>query len=400
MPESGEDGRGRDALPVDSGIVRDVNARRLLGVLRDHGPATQPELVRRTGLARPTVAAIVRDLLARGAVVDAGVDRGATGRPAMLLAFDPRWATVAVCRVLPHVLDVVVADSAGTELGRLQREHPGSVGPGLDVLAEMITSLSAGLRVPRPAAATVLLGARVDPTTGAGAAAAFGGGAPVTVGELAERLALPVVVLNPAASAALGVARGGRHRDAVVVFLDHGIGLGIVSAGRVLTGASGGTGELGHCRLPGRDQVCACGRVGCLETVSAGWAIRRRVSGLLRRPDDHATLVELEGLGDERVDAVLDEAAWHLGVAGSWVVNLLDPTTVLLGGSPFAAGASRFLATFATAVRENSVADNVSDLRIDFAGDRADVEGAVCAALDLLPFGSPGAPVARIRPDR
>ena len=55
---------------------------------------------------------------------------------------------------------------------------------------------------------------------------------------------------------------------------------------------------------------------------------------------------------------------------------------------------------FATAVRENSVADNVSDLRIDFAGDRADVEGAVFAALDLLPFGSPGAPVARVRPDR
>lgn len=395
MPESGEDGRGHDAAPVDSGIVRDLNARRLLTVLRDHGPATQPELVRRTGLARPTVAAIVRELLVRGPVVDAGVDRGSTGRPAMLLAYAPRWATVAVCRVLPHVLDVVVADSDGTELGQLQRQHPGNVGPGLDLLAEMITSLSGGLGVPRPAAATVLLGARVDPTTGAGAAAAFGGGAPVTVAELADRLDLPVAVLNPAASAALGVARGGRHHDAVVVFLDHGIGLGIVSAGRVLTGASGGTGELGHCRLPGRDQVCACGRVGCLETVAAGWAIRQRVSALRGGHDDRATLVELEGLADERVDAVLGEAAWHLGVAASWVVNLLDPTTVLLGGSPFAAGAERFLATFAAAVRENAVEDSGSGLWIDFAGDRADVEGAVQAALDLLPFGSTSVSPAR-----
>ncbi len=120
--------------------------------------------------------------------------------------------------------------------------------------------------------------------------------------------------------------------------------------------------------------------------MAAGWAIREQVAAI-RGPDhDQLTLVELEALGDARVDAVLRDAAWHLGVATSWVVNLLNPTSVLLGGSVFAVGAERFLATFAAAVVANAVDDNGRDLTIAFATDRADVEGGLRAALDLLPF--------------
>ncbi len=395
MPDSGPAGGRAPAAAVGSSIVRDVNTSRVLAVLRDQGPLAQSDLVRRTGLTRPTVAAIAQDLRARGVVVDAGVDRARTGRPATLLASEPGWATVAVCRVMGPVLEVVLADTDGTELRRLRRRHPGRVGTGLRALAAMITAAARDQGVPRPSAAALLLGARVDPVTGAGLAAAFGGGRPVSVPTVEERLGLPVTVLNPAAAAALGVAGGGSHRDTVVVFLDHGIGVGLVSSGTVLTGASGGTGELGHSRLPGRVEVCRCGRTGCLETVSAGWAIRDRVAGLGGVDHDHlVTLAELEALKDPEVEAVLTEAAWHLGVAASWVVNLLNPTTVLLGGSPFAAGAERFLATFAAAVRDHAVEDNAAGLTVAFATDRADVEGGVRAALDLLPHPSAGGSVA------
>lgn len=387
MPGGGGTERDAAAATVDSGIVRDLNTSRLLGVLRDHGPLTRPDLVRRTGLTRPTVAAIVRTLRDRGVVIEVGADRRAHGRPATLLSFQPCWTTVAVCRVMGPVLEVVLADTDGTELGRLRRAHRGGVDAGLTTLAAMVTSVAEERRVPRPTAAAVLLGARIDPSTGAGIAAAFGGGSPVTVATLTARLGLTVVVLNPAAAAALGVARTETHRDAVVVFLDHGIGVGMVSAGRVLAGAGGGTGELGHCQLPGRTQeVCRCGQVGCLETVAAGWSIRERIAAIRGPDQDHLALVELEALGDARVDEVLQDAARHLGWAVSWVVNLLNPTAVLLGGSSFAVGADRFLATFAAAVVEHAVVDNGRGLGIGFASDRADVEGGLRAALDLLPF--------------
>src|SRR5690242_280271 len=173
MPGGGGTERDAGGAPIDSGIVRDLNTGRLLAVLRDHGRLTQPELVRRTGLTRPTVAAIVRELLARGVVLEDGADRPTTGRPATLLAFHPCWTTVAVCRVMGPVLEVVLADADGTELGRLRQAHPGGVEAGLTALAAMVTSLAEARRVPRPVAAAVLLGARVDPSTGVGIAAAF-----------------------------------------------------------------------------------------------------------------------------------------------------------------------------------------------------------------------------------
>ncbi len=76
--------------------------------------------------------------------------------------------------------------------------------------------------------------------------------------------------------------------------------------------------------------------------------------------------------------------AQHLGLAASWLVNTLDPRAVLLGGTPFAAGAERFLASFADSVRRNATADRRSALIVDFAGSTADIDGAAQAALDRL----------------
>ena len=196
-------------------------------------------------------------------------------------------------------------------------------------------------------------------------------------------------MLNPSAAAALGVARAGRHTDALVIFLDQGIGAGLVCGGQVLFGAIGAAGELGHCRVPSEEGECWCGRRGCLETVAAGWFLRARVAEILRSSRVPRTLAELERLGDDRVDAVLARAARHLGLATSWLVNVVNPKTVLLGGTPFAAGAPRFLEPFASAVVENAVTADAEGLIIDVASDRADIEGAIQAALDRLRIGRP-----------
>jgi predicted NBD/HSP70 family sugar kinase len=181
------------------------------------------------------------------------------------------------------------------------------------------------------------------------------------------------------------VARSGRHSDAVVIFLDRGIGAGIVCGGQVLEGAAGGAGELGHCRVPGVTATCQCGRSGCLETVAAGWYLQERASEILGpRTMVPSTLAGLENLGHPAIDRLLEAAARQLGLAASWLVNTLDPRAVLLGGTPFAAGAERFLTSFADSVRRNAVADRGSALIVDFAASTADIDGAAQAALDRV----------------
>lgn len=375
--------------PAGPAAARDLNTAGVLDILRDSGPLTQADLIRRSGLTRPTVSAIVRTLRDASIVVEVGPAPSASaGRPGALLAFNPRSATAAVVRVLPSVVDVWIVDCDGVDLGRGQLENPRAAVGCLDRIRAELSRLASALSVPRPTSVGMLLVGRVDPSTGVCTGADLGP-EPLPITLLERRLAAAVCVLNPSAAAALGVARAGRHSDALVIFLDQGIGAGLVCGGQVLLGGTGGAGELGHCRVPGEHRDCWCGRRGCLETVAAGWYLRNRVAEILgadRVPD---TLAELERLGDDRIDAVLAEAARHLGLAACWLVNVLNPKTVLLGGTAFAAGAGRFLDSFATAVVENAVAANAEGLIIDVASDRADIDGAIQAALDRLRIGHP-----------
>ena len=371
--------------PAGPSAARDLNTTRVVGLLRDGGPLTQAELIRRSGLARPTVAAIVRDLLVRHVVVAAGRDTSAVnGRPGSLLAFDPRSETVAVVRVLPGLIEIWIADSEADFLGRRRRSCHVDTVAGLAQLSADIAQLALDLGLSPPRAIGMLLVGRHDPSTGLCTGPALGAD-PVPLTTLEERLGGAVTVLNPTAAAALGVARSGPHSDAVVIFLDHGIGAGIVCGGQVLVGVTGGAGELGHCRLPDATGPCPCGRSGCLETVAAGWYVQRRATQILGpRRTVPATLAGLEDLDHPAIDRLLEGAAEQLGLAASWLVNSLDPRAVLLGGTPYAAGAARFLASFADSVRRNATADRGSALIVDFAGSTADIDGAAQAALERL----------------
>lgn len=357
-------------------------------MLRERGPLSQAGLVRHAGLARPTVAAIVADLRRRGVLVELGPDRTTTGgRPGALLTLDPRCATAAVVRVLPTIIDVWLVDSEGRNLGSGQIANPGDTDRCLEALAAELDRLAADVGVSRPRSIGMLLVGRVDPVTSVCDPSALGPTA-VAIAAVEDRLQAAVTVLNPAAAAALGVARAGRHTDAVVVFLDHGIGVGIVCGGQVLRGAGGGAGELGHCPLPGRTARCHCGRTGCLETVAAGWFLAERAAAILGPAQQvPATLAGLEALGHRSIDRLLADAAHQLGLAVGWLVNTLDPGTVLLGGTPFAAGAETFLAAFADSVRQHAIAVNAAGLVIDVARPTADLDGATHAALDRIEIG-------------
>jgi len=101
------------------------------------------------------------------------------------------------------------------------------------------------------------------------------------------------------------------------------------------------------------------------------------------------TLAALERLGNAEIDLMLSDAARQLGLGASWLINTLNPQTVLLGGTPFAAGADRFLATFAKSVRRHSMVAHTRDLIIDFAQPTADIDGAAQAALDRVVILAP-----------
>lgn len=146
--------------------------------------------------------------------------------------------------------------------------------------------------------------------------------------EAAARLGVPVGIENDVNAAALGMAGGG---DGSLAYLNLGTGLaaGIVVDGRLLRGARGAAGEIGHISVDPAGPPCVCGMRGCLEASASGSGIARRWP---RRPFEVAELRDLAAAGDPvaaRLAAELVEAVAH---AVRVLVLAVDPARVVLGG--------------------------------------------------------------------
>src|SRR5690606_32809569 len=101
--------------------------------------------------------------------------------------------------------------------------------------------------------------------------------------ELQQYFSCPVQLENDATAAALAEKWIGAARDCehfVFVTISTGIGGGLYSHGRLITGASGNAGDIGHMVIDPSQGTCACGQDGCWEHIASGTAIARRASEL------------------------------------------------------------------------------------------------------------------------
>lgn len=170
-------------------------------------------------------------------------------------------------------------------------------------------------------------------------------------GRLGAALGIPIVVTNDVRAATWGEWAAGAGRgadDLVVVFVGTGVGGGVVSGGRLLTGASNTFGELGHVPVAVGGRPCRCGGSGCVEAYAGGWAIGERArelassdpaagAGILRAAGSveeitAATVTAAYRDGDAGARELIADAAAHLGAAATGFVNALNPARLILGG--------------------------------------------------------------------
>jgi glucokinase len=218
--------------------------------------------------------------------------------------------------------------------------------------------------------------------------------------ELGDRIGLPVVVDNDVNALALGEAMLGAARGArslVVLSAGTGIGAGIVLEGRLVRGAAGFGGELGHVPVKFDGPRCWCGLRGCLAFYASGRGIadiaRSRVGGGAR-----TTLLEAAGgdtaaitaalvfgaaqEGDALAGSIVDEACQALGAMMGTIVNGLNPEVLIVTGGVVESFA-RLEAKILSAAGEYAFPRALAATRIEIVpGDkRASVRGAAALAL-------------------
>ncbi|HYO31003.1 MAG TPA: ROK family protein [Thermomicrobiales bacterium] len=206
-------------------------------------------------------------------------------------------------------------------------------------------------------------------------------------------------LVNDGNSAAVGEARFGAAKgcdDLVYLALGTGVGGGIISAGRLLEGATGLAGEVGHVTVALDGGRCTCGSVGCLETFAAGWAIKRDAE-LVAATAEGRRLRELAGdgpvtppmvaaaavEGDPAGVRLLQRAGRALGAAMGVFVNLFNPKLIVVGGGIATLG-DPLLGPAEAAIADHCFPLGREEVRIERStlGDDTALLGAAALALD------------------
>jgi glucokinase len=152
---------------------------------------------------------------------------------------------------------------------------------------------------------------------------------------LQGRLNLPVAVENDADAAALGEAAWGAGRGAsrfAYVTISTGIGVGLVFDGRLYRGVNGAHPEIGHMIIDPAGPACACGAHGCWESLASGTGVSRFWKQTTGLEADARQVYSLAEAGEPRALAVVERAAYYLGIGLANLVTLLVPDVIALGG--------------------------------------------------------------------
>jgi glucokinase len=220
---------------------------------------------------------------------------------------------------------------------------------------------------------------------------------------LAERLGLPVVVDNDATAALVaewryGAARGARN--VLILTIGTGVGGGMVVDGRILRGASGAAGELGHVVIDESGPPCPgnCPGRGCLESFVSGPALAREGRARADAEPESALgralaagreitgplVTELAHDGDEAARAAVVVLGRHLGVGMTSLVNVFNPEVIVVGGGLVAAG-DLLLSPAREVVAERALVPARDQVRIVPArfGDESGMLGAAALAFEV-----------------
>lgn len=327
------------SLKVASSAARTLHQDAVMRVLASAGASSRRDLQEATGLSRSTISTLVAQLLESGAIETCPAQANGRGRPVQLVRLPApqlrTWLGIEFSHgrmyaVLVRGADTVAARTAVTYApGTSWDERFAQAEPALE---EMIGDHRVdGIGIGFPSSA-VLRGADLISRGQDGALELVRQAARTA----ARRYSVPVSVDNNVRLAGLAEMTWqapAQAADQVYVRISDGIGAALLTGGRLVTGASGFGGEIGHLTVEAEGQRCRCGKRGCLETVASADAVIRRARAGGLEADSLDTLAAAYRAGQRPALEAVAQAGRALGQVLGHVCVLLDPARVVLTGT-------------------------------------------------------------------
>ena len=217
-----------------------------------------------------------------------------------------------------------------------------------------------------------------------------------------ERFQLPVYIENDAKARTIaeyryGLAKG--VKNALIMHVGWGVGLGMIINGKLYRGSSGFAGELSHIPLVEHGILCNCGKQGCLETVASGTALVRLAKEGLSAGQNSTlnkigergqeliprTIIQAANEGDQFAISIISKVGLELGKGIAILIQLFNPELIILGGR--VAEANQYLLTpIEQALNHYSIPKlrNQTKIVVSKLGTNANILGSVAMVIENI----------------
>lgn len=324
--------------------MRRANLSAIVRGLHVRGPLSRSELGVLTGLTRSAIRGLIRDLVEGGLLSEErSAPVGLPGRPSPIATLDPRSAVVLALEVNVDSLGAAVVGLGGRVHDLVRVERPRAHLSVDEIVADLLALADPILKPWRSDPALLGVGVAVAGVVrrsdGVVRHAPNLGWRDVALGgRLSQALGLdvPVSVANEADLGGLAEHRRGAAvgiGSVVYVTGEVGVGGNLIVDGRPLVGAAGYAGEIGHLPVNPGGARCGCGAIGCWETEVGERALLLRAG----RPVDGGRaaveeVIEAAHRGDAAAMGAMEQLGDWLGLGVAALVNIFNPTLVVLGG--------------------------------------------------------------------
>lgn len=339
-------------------LMKQLNVSAVLKVIRENGSLSRADVAKITGLTPASVTNITKMLIEDEYLVECKVGQSSGGRPPIILQLNPNARYVIGISIGVGVIDVVITNLSSEIILKKSieiNEERYNYDFVFKELVKLINEVIECSKIERGKiiGAGVALHGIVNAETGISIYSPYYGWKEINIKEeLENELNLSVYVDNDVRVMALGESWFGITKDItnfVTLNISNGIGAGIIINNKPYYGVDFSAGEIGHIVVDGDGGKCNCGNYGCLETVASNNNITKKAIKLIKQ-GANSILKDLKSdineltiedicyaakLEDELAISIIKEAARYIGIAITNLINILNPTSIVVVGEIF-----------------------------------------------------------------
>ncbi|MGB9456544.1 MAG: ROK family protein [Bryobacteraceae bacterium] len=322
---------------ASSEVVRDINRRIVLNLIRKRQPISRADLARVSGMQRSTISLIVEQLIRENWVLTGPTGRLPRGRRPTFLRLNDARVIIGV-DIRPAQITAAVADANGRFISQEAIVTTPDPEFTLGRLTEVIRRIVASCRGRKIEGIGVSVPGRYIPGSNRLVFAPNLGWRDVDIRTpLMKATGLEVEIENAATACALAAVwfdHMEQARNLVVVTVSEGVGTGILLNGQIVRGVNGMAGEFGHVPLDPQGPLCECGRRGCWEVFASNRAALRYYSesGSVPAGLSFLDLLSRADQGDQRAEKALKTMAHYLGRGMRMLVAGFAPERIVVVG--------------------------------------------------------------------